>query len=149
MSIFAPLPQAWTSYTPTVTNLTTGDGTLASSYVQFGKTVIYRGRFTFGSTSSVGGVLTVTLPVTAKGSTYATREPLGVGMVFDNNVSETYLTTVIYASTTTVKLTVLTTRSGANPVFNDNSASRDITTGTPIAYATSDIITWEAIYEAA
>jgi len=148
--IYANYPAtAWTSYTPTITNLTQGTGTLASKYIQIGKTVIYQGRFTFSGTSSVGGVLTISLPVTAVSSTYATREPLGIGMIFDSNVSETYQTNVIFASTTTLKLNVLTTRSGTNPVYNDSSVSRDVTTGVPIGYATGDIITWQAIYEVA
>lgn len=58
---------AWTGYTPTLTNISLGNGTLAFTYVQVGKTVTVRGRLTFGTTTSVSGSLTFSLPVNATG----------------------------------------------------------------------------------
>ena len=43
---------AWTSYTPTFTNLTLNNGTIDFKYVQIGKTVHVRGLLTWGSTTS-------------------------------------------------------------------------------------------------
>jgi len=57
---------AWTSYTPTFTNFTLGNGTITlAKYVQIGKTVIVKVFVTLGSTSSVSGKIGFTLPVTA------------------------------------------------------------------------------------
>ena len=56
---------AWTSWTPTWTNLTVGNGTYrVAKYKQIGKTVIFAVDFEFGSTSSVSGnPLSLTLPI--------------------------------------------------------------------------------------
>lgn len=53
---------AWTTYTPTLANLTLGNGTVAASYRRLGKTLMLRFRFTFGSTSSMGTSPTFSLP---------------------------------------------------------------------------------------
>jgi hypothetical protein len=58
---------AWQSYTPTLTNITVGNGTFTSAkYAQIGKTIHLQVIFTFGSTSAVTGNPVVSLPVTAK-----------------------------------------------------------------------------------
>ena len=57
---------AWTSWTPVYTNLTVGNGTISARYKQIGKTVFIKHSFTFGSTSSISGNVTLTLPITAK-----------------------------------------------------------------------------------
>lgn len=56
---------AWTSYTPTLTNITLGNGTVAGAYRQVGTVVTFRAQFTFGSTSSVSSQGRLSLPVTA------------------------------------------------------------------------------------
>lgn len=53
---------AWTSYTPTLTNLTLGNGTLSARYIQMGKTVIVRFAFILGTTSSVSALPMFSLP---------------------------------------------------------------------------------------
>lgn len=58
---------AWTGYTPTLTSVTAGNGTYAFTYIQIGKTVHVRGRFTLGSTSAVTGSISISLPVNATG----------------------------------------------------------------------------------
>ena len=57
---------AWTSYTPTLTNITLGNGTSSGFYIQVGKTVHFRWRFTMGSTSAMGSSPSFTLPKTPK-----------------------------------------------------------------------------------
>ena len=57
---------AWVGYTPTYTGITVGaGGTSSFTYVQQGKTVHVRGRFTFGTGSAITGATTISLPVTA------------------------------------------------------------------------------------
>jgi len=56
---------AWTSWTPTATNYTVGNGTVTARYVQLGKSVLFRFNFVLGSTSAISGDLNFTLPVTA------------------------------------------------------------------------------------
>lgn len=43
---------SWTSYTPTITGFTVGNGSISGRYTQIGKTVIFRATFTVGSTSA-------------------------------------------------------------------------------------------------
>lgn len=64
---------AWTSWTPTFTNLTIGNATVTGAYVQLGKTVLARLRVVFGTTSAMSTNPFLTLPVnnaTAYDTTY-------------------------------------------------------------------------------
>lgn len=56
---------AWSTWTPTLTNLTLGNGTLTAKYKKTGKTIDFRFIMTLGSTSSVGTNPYFTLPETA------------------------------------------------------------------------------------
>jgi hypothetical protein len=57
---------AWTSYTPTFTNFTLGNGTITlAKYAKLGKIVTVKLLVTLGSTSSVSGRIGISLPVTA------------------------------------------------------------------------------------
>jgi hypothetical protein len=57
---------AWTSYTPTATNFTVGNGTLTGKWLQLGKTIILRVTFAAGSTTSyTASGMTVSLPTAA------------------------------------------------------------------------------------
>lgn len=46
---------AWTSWTPSYTNLTVGNGTVTAVYKQFGNLYFVRWTFVLGSTSSISG----------------------------------------------------------------------------------------------
>lgn len=45
---------AWKSWTPTLTNMTLGNGTLDCQYFKIGRTVHWKFKFTLGTTSTVG-----------------------------------------------------------------------------------------------
>ncbi len=66
---------AWITWSPTLTNLTLGNGTVTAFYRRVGATIHYRFQFTYGSTSAVGTSPRFTLPV-APVSGYA-NFPLG------------------------------------------------------------------------
>jgi hypothetical protein len=138
---------AWTSWTPTWTNLTVGNGTVTAKYQQIGKTVICNLVIVLGSTSSVTGTVAFTVPVTAA-SRYGTdlyvpgksyMEDVGVngyhGGVFNSTATGT-------VSTTVFRPFVLIT-SGAYAV--------DTAVGTtvPFTFATGDKIGCSFEYEAA
>jgi hypothetical protein len=59
----APFFAAWTSFTPTLTNVTVGNGVHDSAYLKIGRLIIIRYSFTLGSTSSVAGAPVFSLPV--------------------------------------------------------------------------------------
>jgi hypothetical protein len=56
---------SWTTWTPTINNLTQGNGTLTARYIQVGKVVNFFISFTFGSTSSMTGAMNFSLPVSS------------------------------------------------------------------------------------
>lgn len=54
----------WTTWNPTYSNITVGNGTITARYQQIGKTVNFYWRFLFGSTSAfTGSPATLTLPI--------------------------------------------------------------------------------------
>lgn len=60
----------WTSYTPTLSNWTLGNGVLDARFSKIGKNVTVYFSFTFGSTSSIANFANMTLPVTAASGAY-------------------------------------------------------------------------------
>ena len=58
----------WQSFTPSIANITIGNGTLTSRYRVHGKTVYYIGQLTWGSTTSASGYFVVNLPTNAYNS---------------------------------------------------------------------------------
>lgn len=61
---------AWQAWTPTVANLTKGNGTEVARYTRIGNTIHFYYKFVFGSTSSMGTGPTITLPVNSYGSEF-------------------------------------------------------------------------------
>lgn len=59
---------AYTSWTPTFTNITTGNGTKTGSYVKNGKFVSGYAKIVFGSTTAITGVPILALPSTPENS---------------------------------------------------------------------------------
>ena len=60
---FNAIGNAWTSWTPVVTGWTPGNGAAVGTYMQAGKLVAFRARFTLGSTTTIAGAFTMTYPV--------------------------------------------------------------------------------------
>lgn len=55
----------WTDYTPTLTNVTLGNGTRSGRWTRQGDLVTFWARIAAGSTTSVTGLIGFSLPVTA------------------------------------------------------------------------------------
>ena len=77
---------AWQAWTPTLTNLTLGNGTVLARYIQIGKVVHFRFVFTLGTTSAVGTDPNFTLPVAASAD-HVADEPIGRGLLDDTGVA--------------------------------------------------------------
>jgi hypothetical protein len=78
---------AWTAYTPTITadggGFALNNGTLTGRYKQVGKTVFFKLKFVFGSTTNAGtGHWNFSLPVTAYDSNYTFT-----AAILDNSVA--------------------------------------------------------------
>ncbi len=127
----------YTTYTPTFTNFTLGNGTATGRYVQIGKTVFVEIKVTLGSTSSMGTDPYIFLPVNSN-MTYAMQA---------NVVIQDFGTTEYVAG-------------GSNP-YNDTLRMFCIGTAgtyaqyfivnatTPMTWTTNDSFTIRAVYEAA
>jgi hypothetical protein len=124
---------AWTSYTPTLGNITLGNGTLSFAYSQIGQTVNVRGRVTFGSTTSISGIATFSLPVT----------PLSFGYGAAN---------IVAASLNYGAVSVITGTSVVVWAYNSAGTylARANTSATvPNTFTTADTISFSLTYEAA
>lgn len=134
---------AWTDWTPTWTNLTTGNGTLNwAKYCQVGKTVFFRLKFTLGTTSSVGTTPTFTLPVTSSSSYESLGSALGPLATRDVSGSASFFGMVYWNSTTTA--------APATYGVSGSLLGRNTFTSTvPFTWANTDYIECSGSYEAA
>jgi hypothetical protein len=57
--------EAWTAYTPSVTNITVGNGVWTAKYIKLGRLVVAKIRLSFGSTSVMGTNPTISMPFPA------------------------------------------------------------------------------------
>lgn len=90
---------------PTFTNLSVGNGTLTYKYLQTGKDVECVINLIFGSTTSISGDVTVTIPVTSityPGAVNIT--PLGTVGLFDTSAGRNYIGHIAWTTTGTVKI---------------------------------------------
>jgi len=132
----------WQSYTPTFTNVTTGNGTITGKYIQIGKTVFFYARFVFGSTSAITGTVSISLPVTSINYTTAYTKVIGQVSAFDASAAQQYTGVSAWTNTTTVEPDI-TNVSGTYAV------SSGITSTIPMTWATGDVLDLNGFYEAA
>ena len=134
----------YTSYTPTFTNLTVGNGTLAAQYCTVNKFVHTFGSLTFGSTTAFTGTAYFTLPVVT-----VTAEMGASGMVFgfstyiNSGTGAVVKGTVNAIGNTTGAVLWVATTSGSYEGQTNPSAT------IPHTWATGDIIRWNIMYKAA
>lgn len=133
----------WQTWSPSWTNLTTGNGTLNyAKYTQTGKTVFFRIKFTLGSTSSVAGNIIFTLPVTANAQYAATSsEAFGTG-VFTDSGSANYPIGVCWQTSTTAGMFIWSAGSSITVI----TATTNLI---PFTWTTGDRVSASGFYEAA
>lgn len=85
----------WQSWTPSATNITVGNGTLAGSYVEIGQTVVCRFNFLLGTTSAVSGSPNVTPPIPFSGEMQGMT---WIGSINDNGTSTFPLYVIVQGS---------------------------------------------------
>ncbi len=134
---------SWSSWTPTFTNLTVGNGTLNGKYIQIGKTVFYRLSFILGSSSSVGTGVSFTLPVTSVSYAGTSTVPfIGSGQIYDNGVA-LYVVNIAWASTTTGSIYLM----GAGGTYV--TGQQNLTASVPMSWGLNDEFGIQGYYEAA
>lgn len=133
---------AWASWTPTLTNITLGNGTVVAKYSQIGKTVRYKLSFTMGTTSAMGDVPKFTLPVTAAAiAGNSNGIVIGRGSIWDFGTNN-FDAVVVYETTTLAAIRV------QNATFN-NVVQTNITSTNPMTWASTDEMHVSGEYEAA
>jgi hypothetical protein len=127
----------YTSFTPTLTNITLGNGNLTTAYAQIGKFVHWVGTITFGSTTSITTNPITTLPVS---SNMVFTNNMGTGMCNDSNTSF-YPIAIFSISSTTAQFVCQDVATFVRTNF--------IGTGQPFTWATNDLLMWNMYYRAA
>lgn len=127
---------SWTDWTPTLTNLTLGNGSLIANYFRVGKLVTFYVRFTLGSTSSVGTDPRFTLPFSAN----RTLGPIFSAKLTDDGVADYNGVGLFYTDSVYVRTT------GASGTY----ANIVNTTATvPFTWGANDYFVVTGTYEAA
>lgn len=135
---FTGIQAAWTSYTPTLTGITLGNGTLSFAWSRVGKTIQVRGAFNAGSTTTYSATtLAFSLPVAALAS-YATVGRTAVGAAFIDPTSGTRWPGSAYINT-----------SGTLSFIAGSAANALVTNLVPGTFSTSSTLSFTAEYEAA
>lgn len=133
---------AWTTFSPTWSNLTVNNGTVTAAYTQVGKGIMFYINLVFGSTTSISGQFSATLPASIK--------DYGFGS------AKAPIATVWYedASNTNVMGTGAVTSAGGDLVFycwNHGAtyvSSVAVSATVPFTFGTGDSITAIGQFEA-
>ncbi|NBQ97757.1 MAG: hypothetical protein EBU12_05965 [Microbacteriaceae bacterium] len=132
----------WAAWTPTLSNLTIGNGTVTARYAQVGKIVNFYVKITLGSTSSVGTEPRVTWPVTPANTT-AAQNAL-INYVFEDSGLSRYFGASDPITNSTTEFRFVVNNASATYV-----TSTQITSSIPITWGTSDALYAMGTYEAA
>jgi hypothetical protein len=126
----------WTSWTPTITNYTTGNGTIVARYQQVGKTVNWYILVTLGSTSAVTGSVYFTLPVSP-----ASNQALSIPMLMRDTGTAWFYGTGIQESNVVYANSIQANGTYAYPGGISNVI--------PFTWTTNDFFTANGTYEVA
>ena len=118
---------AWDTYTPSLSGITLGNGTLTGSYKKIGRTVFYKINLIFGSTTSITGNVSIGTPTTIVGSA---AQPLAEVFFLDANVG-------YYSGR----------QFGNGAVLYMSNPITGISATTPFTWTTSDAIFIKGFYE--
>lgn len=129
---FKAIGDAWTAYTPTLSNWTLSNGTLTGAYLQAGKLVIFRILYTVGSTDTKSGGPVFSLPA----ATDSARAGMCIGEAFLNDVS---------APTRAYRRVIQNSSTGCFMASDDDTR---LSPTAPWTWATGDLMTIQGLYEA-
>ena len=140
-SAWVPFDTTWTTYTPTLNNVTLGSGyTLSAAYAQIGKTVVVQFYFALGATSAITGDINFSLPVNQASSNRSAS--VGTCVVTDASPATRYPGTVLLSGTPGYAFIRVGNASGTYLTQVACSSSIPIAT-----WATNDSISTTIIYQ--
>ena len=131
------------AWTPTLTNITQGNGTLVARYGQIGKLVVGYFVLTFGSTTSITGTPQISYPVTMSTSYPATvDQPQGIANFQDTG-------TALYSGVVNAYR-----NNGTWFLYPWNASGTylgqsNLSSTVPFTWTTNDVISFTFCYEAA
>lgn len=131
----------FTTFTPTWTNLTVGNGTQVGQYVQIGKFVYVEGQITLGSTSSVSTNPTLTYPITIASGSGSRPDPIPFFTYYGDTGTAAYYG-ISQAGGTGLILYGMNV-AGTYPTLVS------VTATAPFTWTTNDVISYSFTYEAA
>ena len=135
--------ETWSTWTPTFANLSIGNGTIIARYQRINGMVAFEIGFVFGSTSSITGAITFTLPPGLNARSVSNTNTSGLGSLYIEDAGLAGYSGIIrLESTTSAGLF----RQG---VSGENVSIVGITASAPFAWATGDWARGYGIYEAA
>jgi hypothetical protein len=125
----------WQAWTPTYTNLTVGNGTVSARYQQIGKTVNFEYYLFVGTTTAIGSIPQITMPVAPK--YYYKGFPMKME---DTGTTEYWGNAVAFADKFYLTVTVT-----SNPYAQLSYLSATV----PMTWATTDALSIYGSYEVA
>ena len=125
-------------YTPLLTNITIGDGSVTGKYLKIGKFVYFKIYLTCGSTTSIGTDPSFSLPFTSSSATGWLQPVCTLG---DYGTAD-YMGLVRLITTTTARI-YITNVAGTYPT------QVSVTATVPFTWAENDLIAFMGIYESA
>lgn len=129
----------WTNWSPSLTNITVGSGSLVARYKQIGNTVHFIFKFTYGSGSAMGTDPKFTLPVAIHADSVSSP---AYGYILDSG-STRYPLIVLFGAASRADMYAI----NAAGTYASQAA---ISSSVPIAtWATGDIMAVAGTYEAA
>ena len=134
---------AWTSYTPTLTGWTLGNGTMVSFYNNDGKTVNYAASVKWGSTTSAAGNLYLSLPVAADTTfggafLFTIHQAAGGGVATDKNTDVYYALQAYVTGSTTMRI-----------ILANGASNSGVAVTIPFTWAVDDMMIISITYKAA
>lgn len=132
---------SWATYSPTLSNITIGNGTVVAKYIQTGKQVTARITITFGSTSAMGTTPQISLPVSASSGYLAGAESYGTAQILHNGNYINPAVTIVVDTNNVEAYAIDTSTTYAKYA--------DITSSVPFSWGTGDALYFYLSYEAA
>jgi len=131
-----PPMTGWTSWTPTITNLTAGAGTNIGYYRKIGKMVHFYTNWKFAAGAAIGGALTLNFPVTIS-SNYGQETPIGIVRILDSG-------TATFAGYIFSSGLIMVGNASGTYLSMSNIANT-----VPMTWTTNDELTMQGAYESA
>lgn len=133
---------AWVDWTPSFTGFTLGNGTVVAKYKKVGRHVFYHMHVTLGTTSSVTGTLTTSLPATVSTNYASGQSSIGYADLLDSGVAS-YRGVIRYENSGNHLIL-------CDKIFSVSFVVQAVVNATqPFTWTTGDVISVNGNYEAA